>query len=95
MDRKSSGELRDGLADVLNNAQLGIPTEVTSRGKRVAMIIPPEAWDKYLAYVGAELRGLVQERQDEQPGPLNDVLTDVVSQTTGAPAVSETETAGS
>lgn len=80
---KTMGEARDGFADVVSNAQLGIPTEVTNRGKRAAVVVPPEVWDSYVSYVSAELRGLVADAAEEEGAePLNDVLQDVVAETT-------------
>lgn len=83
MEIKSAGELRDELADTIQKAQLGVPTEVQNRGKRVAVVVPPEVWDKYLAYETADLRKLVADREDDDTEPLSAVLGEVVSGVSG------------
>jgi prevent-host-death family protein len=55
-------QVRDRLADVVDNAREGEPTVITSRGRRVAAIVPVEMLEEFERLAEAADLAIIRDR---------------------------------
>ena len=55
-------QVRDQLADVVENAREGEPTVITNRGRRVAAVVPVEMLEEYERLAEAADLAIIRER---------------------------------
>jgi prevent-host-death family protein len=55
-------QVRDRLADVVENAREGEPTVITNRGRRVAAVVPVEMLEEYERLAEAADLAIIRER---------------------------------
>lgn len=79
----STREARDKLADVVDDARHGEATVITSRGRRVAAVVPVDMLDEYEHLAEAADLAVIRERMDrvdagEPTVPLADVMAETL-----------------
>jgi prevent-host-death family protein len=77
-------QVRDRLADVVENAREGEPTVITNRGRRVAAVVPVEMLEEYERLAEAADLAIIRERlarvdAGEPTVPLGEVMAETLA----------------
>lgn len=77
-------QVRDQLAQVIDDAREGEPTVITNRGRRVAAVVPVEMLDEYERLSEAADLAIIRERlarvdAGEPTVPLNEVMAETLA----------------
>lgn len=80
----STREARDRLADVVDDARHGEATIITSRGRRVAAVVPVDMLDEYERLAEAADLAVIRERMSRVDGgeptvPMEDVIAETLA----------------